>query len=100
MLIFDEHHLRQVLAGYSAHYNTARPHRAPQMPAAPNITSSRPGPWQNPASTDPRRTHQRVRGRSLKPQVRRNDRVLEPLHILGDEGENTRLTCPIVATRR
>src|SRR6185312_8015107 len=27
MLIFGERHLRQVLAGYAAHYNTARPHR-------------------------------------------------------------------------
>jgi len=28
MLIFGEQHLRRVLAGYAAHYNTARPHRA------------------------------------------------------------------------
>ena len=28
MLIFGERHLRQVLAVYAAHYNTARPHRA------------------------------------------------------------------------
>jgi len=27
MLLFGERHLRQVLAGYAAHYNTARPHR-------------------------------------------------------------------------
>jgi hypothetical protein len=31
MLIFRERHLRQVLAMYAAHYNTARPHRALQM---------------------------------------------------------------------
>ena len=31
MLIFGERHLRQVLAGYAAHYNTARPHRALQL---------------------------------------------------------------------
>ena len=28
LLIVNEHHLRQVLAEYLAHYNTARPHRA------------------------------------------------------------------------
>jgi hypothetical protein len=31
MLIFGDRHLRQVLAGYVAHYNTARPHRALQL---------------------------------------------------------------------
>jgi putative transposase len=39
MLIFGERHLRRVLAGYAAHYNTARPHRAlqlrPPRPASP-----------------------------------------------------------------
>jgi putative transposase len=39
MLIFGERHLRQVLAGYAAHDNTARPHRAlrlrPPRPASP-----------------------------------------------------------------
>ena len=38
MLIFGEWHLRQVLAEYAAHYNTARPHRAlrlrPPRPAS------------------------------------------------------------------
>ena len=31
MLIFGERHLRRVLAEYSAHYNTRRPHRALQL---------------------------------------------------------------------
>ena len=31
MLIFGERHLRTVLATYAAHYNTQRPHRAPQL---------------------------------------------------------------------
>jgi len=31
MLIFGERHLHRVLAGYAAHYNTARPHRALQL---------------------------------------------------------------------
>jgi putative transposase len=39
MLIFGERHLHQVLAGYAAHYNTARPHRAlrlrPPRPTSP-----------------------------------------------------------------
>ena len=39
MLIFGERHLRRVLAGYAAHYNTARPHRAlrlrPPRPTSP-----------------------------------------------------------------
>jgi hypothetical protein len=43
MLIFGEPHLRQVLAGYSAHYNTARPHRALQM-RPPRPTSPVPDP--------------------------------------------------------
>jgi putative transposase len=43
MLIFGERHLRQVLAGYAAHYNTARPHRALGM-RPPRPTSSVPEP--------------------------------------------------------
>jgi transposase InsO family protein len=31
MLIFGERHLRKLLAEYSAHYNTQRPHRAQQL---------------------------------------------------------------------
>ena len=41
MPIFGERHLRRVLAGYTAHYNTARPHRAlrlrPPRPTSPVI---------------------------------------------------------------
>jgi transposase InsO family protein len=43
MLIFGERHLRRVLAGYAAHYNTARPHRALQM-RPPRPTSPVPEP--------------------------------------------------------
>jgi putative transposase len=43
MLIFGERHLRRVLAGYTAHYNTARPHRALQM-RPPRPTSPVPEP--------------------------------------------------------
>jgi len=43
MLIFGERHLRQVLVGYAAHYNTARPHRALQL-RPPRPTSPIPEP--------------------------------------------------------
>ena len=43
MLIFGERHLRQVLAAYAAHYNTARPHRALQL-RPPRPTSPVPEP--------------------------------------------------------
>ncbi len=47
MLIFGERHLRRVLAKYSAHYNTQRPHRALQLrpphpePAVPEPAQGR-----------------------------------------------------------
>jgi putative transposase len=43
MLIFGERHLRRVLIGYAAHYNTARPHRAVQF-RPPRRTSPVPDP--------------------------------------------------------
>jgi putative transposase len=44
MLIFAERHLRRVLAAYSAHYNTQRPHRALQyVRHAQNAPSRIPG---------------------------------------------------------
>jgi putative transposase len=43
MLIFGERHLRRVLAGYGAHYNTARPHRALRL-RRPRPTSPVPEP--------------------------------------------------------
>ena len=42
--MFGERHLCQVLAGYAAHYNTARPHRALQM-RPPCPTSPVPEPF-------------------------------------------------------
>ena len=83
MLIFGERHLRRVLAVYAAHYNAAAAASgAAVAAAAPDIAGSRAGPWQDPASTDPGRAHQRVRGRSLKPLVRRHGRVLDPTRHL------------------
>ena len=58
MLIFGEPHLRRVLAVYAAHYNGRRPCWALQF--APNIAGSRARPWQDSASTDPGRAHQRA----------------------------------------
>ena len=46
--------------------------------AAPDITGSRAGPWQDPASTDTGRPSQRVRDSSLKPLVKHHGRVLAP----------------------
>src|SRR5690348_10546171 len=43
MLIFGERQLRRVLAGYAAHYNTQRPHRALQL-RPPRPASSVPQP--------------------------------------------------------
>jgi len=43
MLIFGERHLRRVLAGYAARYNTARPHRALRL-RPPRPPSSVPEP--------------------------------------------------------
>jgi putative transposase len=53
MLIFGEQHLRQVLAVYAAHYNTARPHRALQL-RPPRPTSPVPDP-----------VHDRIRRRPI-----------------------------------
>jgi len=42
MLIFGERHVRLVLAGYEAHHNGRRPHRAPGSgPPASRSTASR-----------------------------------------------------------
>jgi transposase InsO family protein len=53
MLIFGERHLRRVLAGYSVHYNTQRPHRALQL---------RPPRPQSPV---PQPIHGKIRRRSI-----------------------------------
>jgi transposase InsO family protein len=80
ILIFGERHLQAVLARYSAHYNHRRPHRSLRLlpphadQPAPDVSQP-----QIRRATDPRRTDQRVRTRrSLKPQIRGRDRVLEP----------------------
>ena len=45
MLIFGERHLRKVLAEYSAHYNTQRPHQALQLrPPRPDSPVPEPVP--------------------------------------------------------
>ena len=79
ILIFGERHLRTVLAQYGAHYN-GRGHTEPSLqfsrhaPIIPPRTSPRP----DQAPTGPRRTDQRVRTRSLKPQVSTADEFWNP----------------------
>ncbi len=51
------------------------------------------GPWQDPAPTDPRRPHQPVRARSLKPLVKIYDRVLEPDSPVAGVGAAERVQC-------
>ena len=46
--------------------------------AAPDIAGPRADSWQDPASTDPRRPDQSLRGCGLKPLIRRHVRVLAP----------------------
>ena len=70
MLIFGERHLRRVLAVYAAHYNARGRIGRCSCGRHARTAGSRAGPWQDPASTDPGRPHQRVRGGSLKPLVR------------------------------
>jgi hypothetical protein len=84
MLIFGERHLRRVLAVYADYYNARRPHRALRFAAAaPDIAGPRADSWQDPASTDPRRPDQSVRGCGLKPLIRRHGRVLAPDRAAG-----------------
>jgi putative transposase len=50
-LILSQAHLRDVLAEYQEHHNTARPHqgigqRVPDPGPAPSVTAADPGTWQ------------------------------------------------------
>ena len=79
ILIFGERHLRTVLAQYSAHYNGRRPHRALQLlPPRPDHPAPDLDHRADQTPTGPRRTDQRVRTRSLKPQVNGGSRVSGP----------------------
>jgi hypothetical protein len=53
----------------------------PAAPTASGIACPPARPWQNPAPASPRRAHQRVRTRGLKPLIRDRGRVLEPDRI-------------------
>ena len=82
MLIFGERHLRSVLARVRrALQPAAAASSAAAASAAPGRACPRAGPRQDPAAADPRRLDQRVRGRGLKPLVRRHGRVLAPDRI-------------------
>ena len=84
MLIFGERHLRSVLAQYSrALQPAAAASSAAAASATPASTCPRADPRQDPASTDPRRPDQPVRGRGLKPLIRRHGRVLAPDRACG-----------------
>ena len=101
MLIFGERHLRQVLAVYAAHYNDrAAASGAAVAAAAPDIAGSRAGPWQDPASTDPGRAPQRVRGGSLKPLVRHHGRVLEPHTLFASAAISARPVRQVIGSYR
>ena len=85
ILIFGERHLRTVLARYAAHYNGRRPHRALQLrPPRPDHPAPRSRPPADQTPTGPRRTDQRVRARSLKPQVSTHSGVLKPHTVIED----------------
>jgi putative transposase len=74
MLIFSERHLRRVLAAYAVHYNNpAATPNAATTSASPGIACSRAGSRQDPASTDPRWSHQPVRTPGMKPLVTPHD---------------------------
>ena len=69
MLIVNEHHLRQVLTEYLAHYNTAWPHRALGQLAPAQADTRLPeinlAEQRIPPETSPRRTHTRIPDRLL-----------------------------------
>ena len=88
MLIFGEHHLRRVLAAYSAHYNARGRTSAPSCPHHARDARPRSRAWKDPATTSSRRPDQRVRTRRLKPQITGLGRVLEPDRAdrMGEDG--------------
>jgi putative transposase len=69
VLILGERHLRAVLAGYQAHYNTARPHQgiAQRIPDdegdAPRVTATDPATERIRRKTRPERPDQRIHAR-------------------------------------
>ena len=79
MLIFNQRHLRGVLAEYVRHYNGRRPHRArnlrPPQPTHPVADLSH---EPNYASTSSRWSDQQVRTDSMKPLLTMSGQLLEP----------------------
>jgi Stage II sporulation protein E (SpoIIE)/Integrase core domain len=74
VLILGERHLRAVLAGYQAHYNTARPHQgiAQRIPDdegdAPRVTATDPATERIRRKPRPERPDQRIHARRLTPR--------------------------------
>ena len=92
MLIFGERHLHRVLAGYAAHYNTARPHRALQL-RPPRPTSPVAEPVRGGSGVDRSWAASSTSTRcGLKPLVKRHARVLEPHRV----SDNASLACRLV----
>jgi transposase InsO family protein len=70
ILIVNQHHLRQTLATYLYHFNTARPTPNAQTTCTgpsrdPSPTRDQPRRLPGPPQTHPRRAHQRVSDRSM-----------------------------------
>jgi hypothetical protein len=98
MLIFGERHLHRVLAGYAAHYNTARPHRALQL-RPPRPTSPVPEPVRGGSGVDRSWAASSTSTRcGLKPLVKRHARVLEP-HRVSDNASLARRLVDIARLR-
>ena len=101
MLIFGERHLRQGLDGvFRALQRPGAASGAAVAAATPDIAGSRAGPWQDPASTNPRRTPQRVRSGSLKPLVRHHGNVLEPHTLFASAAISARPVRQVVGSYR
>jgi len=67
VLIYEDH-ARQILYGYLAHYNPHRPHQSlRQRPARARSHRRRPARRGDPATTSPRRRHQRIPPGRLEP---------------------------------
>jgi hypothetical protein len=79
LLIVNVHHLRQVLAEYLRHYNSARPYRAlgqltPAQAGLPATRADQRGGAPDPPQTSPRRTHPRVPRRRMSAHAATEER--------------------------
>jgi hypothetical protein len=82
MLIFNQRHLRIVLAEYIRHDNGRRPHRAWPSPTATNPPRRGPQPRTHQTSACAGWLDQRVRTDSMKLLLTISDRLLEPHRVI------------------